>query len=195
MKILNNTNEERTYHNHVFAPMQEQDVLDTVVYKLINCPNFLDYLIAGEVVIDNITDPVAALNKLKGLEPKAVIPKTPANEHDLLGSSLYLLTPAQSTAYVDFVAEQNCYFWGAFVHAEVAHLQDKVKVQVVHPEYGVIKTFCDWFVIPVLTKGGVQTPDGAPAELPQGIIIRYEYTNAGETDAELFINNIVTVKS
>jgi hypothetical protein len=90
--------------------------------------------------------------------------------------------PAGTTANIDYTLTEDCLLTGANIRPIGHDLHDTMKLQVVHPIYGVVKEFADWYA------RDIDKETKFPAKLPTGLTIRVVFTSTGSTDVEVFIN-------
>ncbi len=101
------------------------------------------------------------------------------------GQKVHATCPAGQSINLDLVMTDDHLLTGAAVSLTNNIESDCIKFQVVHPTYGVVNQFIDWYA------REFDKDLSYPAKLPAGLTLRVVYTSTGALPVEVYINHIL----
>lgn len=98
------------------------------------------------------------------------------------GKKTSSVIPFGTTVDIDLLLAHDYLFTGAIIDVVNNHVDDEIRIRVVHPTYGVVNEFIDWYA------RNFNKELSYPAKLPAGFSIRINYKSVGASDVSLHAN-------
>jgi hypothetical protein len=98
------------------------------------------------------------------------------------GQKASVVCPAGQSAHADLTLTDDHLLTGCSIILKNNIPSDEVNFQIIHPTYGVVNQFADWYakefdkILPY------------PAKIPAGLTIRVLYISKGTQDVEIYVN-------
>jgi hypothetical protein len=98
------------------------------------------------------------------------------------GQKVKAIVPAGTVMNIDLPLTDDHLITGAMINLDGNVPGDEIKFHIVHPVYGIVNTFINWYA----ADFNKEIP--YPAKLPAGLIIRIAYTSTGTADVNIYAN-------